>query len=237
MRGERPHAPFELVRGAPGIEQPVGGLDLLGVGHPLAGLLAERGLGVEHLHQQLAAERRQPRGQAAVVVVGPDRLGALEAERPGVELGGGTHDRHAGLLVAGLDRPLDRRRPAPARQQRRMHVEHLVLGEQRLAEQRPVGADQHRLGLGRGDRRARVLGVHVGGLDRLDAEPARVLGQRRRLQPPAAPARAVGPGDHEQRPVWGRGEAVEHLHRELRGAQVDRAHRVQLGNGARGSGG
>ena len=87
MRGQRAHAALELVGGPRRVEQAIGRLDLLGVGDALLGLFAEGRLGVERLDQQLAAERGQPRRQAAVVVVGRDRLGALEADRPGVELG------------------------------------------------------------------------------------------------------------------------------------------------------
>ena len=78
---------------------------------------------------------------------GADRLGGGEAHRPAVETGGEAHDRHAGALVAGHDRALDRRRPAPARQQRGVHVQQLVRGQQRLLDQRPEGAHHQRIRL------------------------------------------------------------------------------------------
>ena len=63
-----------------------------------------------------ADERRRSRRRA-------DRLGLLQAHRARVELGDDAHDADAGVLVAGHDRPLDRRGAAPARQQRRMDVD------------------------------------------------------------------------------------------------------------------
>src|SRR4051812_16749425 len=81
VRRERAHAALQLVGGPARVEEAVGGRDLLGVGDALVGLLAEGGLRVERLDQQLAAQSGQPPCKAAVVVVGPDRLGALEADR------------------------------------------------------------------------------------------------------------------------------------------------------------
>ena len=47
----------------------------------------------------------------------------VSQHRPGIEPCLHLHDRHAGHLVAGEDRALDRRRAAPARQQRGVDVE------------------------------------------------------------------------------------------------------------------
>ena len=88
MRSERAHPALQLLRGPRGVEPPVVGADLLGVGHALVGLLAPRRRIVERLHEQLAAEHGQPGGERAVVVVGVDRLAALEADRARVQLGG-----------------------------------------------------------------------------------------------------------------------------------------------------
>ena len=93
--------------------------------------------------------------------------------------------------VAGHDRALDGRRAAPARQQRRVHVDQLVVGQQRLADQRAERADDDDVGLRRGDPRARVVVVDVLGLVELDAELARRVGDRRRDEPaPAAAGRS-----------------------------------------------
>ena len=71
--------------------------------------------------------------------------------RPGIEPGLHLHDGDAGFGIAGQDRALDRRRAAPARQQRGVdvdaaearHVEH------RLRQDQAVGGDHHDVGADR----------------------------------------------------------------------------------------
>jgi hypothetical protein len=65
--------------------------------------------------------------QGLLRVLGRDRARAGEQHRPGIEAGVHLHDGDAGGVVAGLDRTRNRRRPAPARQQRGVHVEAAVL--------------------------------------------------------------------------------------------------------------
>ena len=60
-----------------------------------------------------------------------------------------------------------------------MHVQHLVLGEQRFLDERAVGADRDRLGLERGDPLSGLLAVHVLRLEDLDAEQPCGLRHRR----------------------------------------------------------
>ena len=96
VRVQRAHDALELDRGPLGIEQAVGGTELLGVGDAVLGLLDERRRLVERAHEQLAAELLQPRGERAVAVVGADRLDAGEAHGAAVEAGGEAHDRDAG---------------------------------------------------------------------------------------------------------------------------------------------
>ena len=141
------------------VEPPLGRVDLVGVGDALLRLLRQlqrAGLGpVERLDQQLAAERREPRRQ---------RAGAC---RPG-RIGSAPRERHRARVealrrcwkivtpvsrVARHQRALDRRRAAPARQQRRVHVQHQVARQQRLLDQLPELADADRLRLGCVDRR------------------------------------------------------------------------------------
>ena len=168
----------------------------------------------------------EPRGERPVRVLRADRLRAHEAHRAAVEPGGDAHDRDAGLLVAGHDRAFDRGGPAPARQQRRMDVEHQVLGQQRLLDQRPERAHADGLGRGGGDPCAGVLVVDRFGLEDLDPERLRPLGDRRRCQAPSAPARTVGARDDERRAVRGVGQALEHGRGEVGRAQIDGAHAV-----------
>ena len=168
VRAQRAHPALELGRRAGRVEGAVGGLDLVRVGDPLGVLLDPRRPLVERLHQQLPAALLQPRGERAVVVLGPDRLAPTQAHRPGVEPGGEPHDRDAGLGVAGHDRPLHGRRAAPARQQRRVDVDDLVAVQQRLLDEHAVGADDERVGLPprRSGRRRRRHGAPRAGSGR-----------------------------------------------------------------------
>jgi hypothetical protein len=171
-------------RWACGVEQPVLGEDLLGVGDAAVGLLDERRGIIERAHEQPATEPLQPRGKRPVGVLGEDRLDGGEAHRAAVQAGGESHDRHPARRVAGHDRPLDRRGTAPARQQGGVHVEYLVLGEQRLLDQRPKRAHDHRLCdlgavAGACDLLARGLVVDALGLGESDPELTRELGHGR----------------------------------------------------------
>ena len=224
VRPERSHGPLELDRRASGVEGAVGGLDLVRVCDLRLVLLGERRPLVERSHQELSAQALEPGGEGPVVVVGPDRLGFSETHGAGVEPLGDPHDRHAGLVVAGHDRPLDRGGAAPARQQRRVHVDHRIGGQQRLLDQHPVRAHAHHLGRHRRDLIEHRRLVELLGLDHVEAERARLYSHRRRGDLPAAALRPVRPRDHENRPVRAGREPLEHHGRELRGAEVDGAH-------------
>jgi hypothetical protein len=226
VRRERAHAPLEQVGALLRVEPAVLGADLVRVGDARVGLIAEGGLQVERLHEQLPAQGGESGRQAAVGVVGTDYLGALRTHRSGVELRRGAHDRYAGLLVPRLDGTLHRSGPAPAGEQRRVHVQHLVLREQRVLDERAVGADRDGLRPNRRDALSSLLAVHVLGLEDLDAEQLRRVRHRRGGDLAAAAATGVGPGDHELRPVRARGEPVEHRGREVGCPQVDRAHQA-----------
>ena len=224
VRVQRPHGALELGSGAAGVELALIPLDLLRVGHAFLPLGLGLGPLVECLDQQPAAQVGQPGGQAAVVVTGVDRLGGAQVDRPGVQLRHRAHDADAGLGVARLDGPLHRRRAAPARQQRRVHVVGLVGRQQRLADDGPVGAHQQRVRPGGGDPLDRGVGVQIVGLGHVDAQLARSLGHRRRLGAPAPPARAVGAREHELRPVGRSGHSFEDRCAEIGGSKEDGAH-------------
>ena len=140
--------PLQLDRRPGRIEQPVGRADLLGIGGCALVLVGERerlaGVDLrERLHEQLGAERLQARRERAVGVVRLDRLVLGQAHGSAVEAGGESHDRHARALVARHDGALHGSRAAPARQQRGVHVQQLVVGQQRLLDQRPERAHDH----------------------------------------------------------------------------------------------
>ena len=77
-----------------------------------------------------------------------------------------------------------------------MHVEHLVVEQQRLLDQHAEGADDERLRLARGDR-ARASGACTPRAGQLEPELARGRGDRRRRELAAASLRAVGARDDE----------------------------------------
>ncbi len=209
---------------AGGVEPSLVALDLRGVGHPLVRLGLGRGTVLENLHQELPAQLGETRGERSVVVVGVYRLGALGEDRPGVELRHRAHDRDAGLRIAGLDGPLHRRRSAPPRQERGVHVEHLVAREKRLADERAVGADQNGVRARGVHLTPAVVRAHVVGLRQLDAQLAGGVGHRGALHAPPAAARAVRAADHQRGRVPGGGKACEHRRGEGGCAHVDRAH-------------
>ena len=112
----------------------------------------------------------------------------------------------------------------PAREQRRVHVQHLVLGQERFPDDRAVRADADDLGLGGGDRDARLIRVQVIGLEQLDPEQAGSL-RRRAPHLAAAATRAVRRRHDQHGAVQGRRETVEHVGGERGRAEVDRLHR------------
>ena len=134
----------------------------------------------------------QPRPQLARGLVEPIGARGARVHRPGVEAGLERHDAHAGLGVAGEDRPLDRRRAPPARQQREVHVHEPVRQrvEQRLREDLAERDDHAELGPGRGDLvddLARLLGR-----EHRQAERLRGLLHRARLGSLPRPRRRSG---------------------------------------------
>jgi hypothetical protein len=223
VRAQRAHGALDVRRRAGRVQRPVGGLDLVRVRDAGLVLLHPRRPLVERADEQVAAQRLEPLSQRPVVVVRPDRRAAGQAHGPRVEALGESHDRDAGLGIAGHDRALDRRGTAPARQQRRVHVDDLVAGEQRLADQHAVRADDEHLGLGRRDPRQHVVGMQRLRLDQVEHELTRGPCHRRRLERAAAAARPVRARDDERRPVGAAGQPLEHGGGERRGPEVDGA--------------
>ena len=229
MRVQRAHDALELDGRTRGIEQAIARLDLLGIRD--AGLVlldeleaAPGGELVERAEQQLAAECREPRGERSIAVASADRLAGAQTDRTAVESCREAHDRDARALVAGDDRALDRRRAAPAGQQRRVHVEQRVRREQRLPDQRTERAHDDGIGFQVGDLRRRRLVVDVLGLLQHEPERAGALGDGRRGQAPPAPARAIRPGQDQRRAVLGAlGESLEDRGGELRRTEIDDA--------------
>ncbi len=108
----------------------------------------------------LRAELGEPIMQAAAGILSADRCADLEQHRPGIQTGFHLHHGDPGFGIARLDGALDRRRTAPAWQQRGVavdaaqtrHVEH------RLRQDQAIGDHHHQIGPQRGQLR---LGIGV----------------------------------------------------------------------------
>ena len=171
--------------------------------------------GGQHLDEQLTPERGELGGELVGRLAG-DRAGRLRAEGTRVDALADPHDRDTGLFIASQDRTLDRRRPAPARQQRCMHVhaagwrhsEHLI------GQDTAIGGDAEHVGLGGAQGAERLLG-HAGGLEHGETELERTHLDRRGLE--LLPARAHGIGArHDERDLEGICKSPERGNGELR---------------------
>ena len=186
MRRECPDTIHELRRRSRGIELAIFGADLLRVRHPFLGLWLETRLVLaEHVAQELGGDLGGSRVDGAGVVPGRHGKRAPRCDRPGVERLDRPVDRDACLLVAGHERPLDRSRAAPARQQRRMDVEPQRALEQLVRDQEPVRTDDDGVGAEL-DRLVEPLR-----LQGRDPESLRDVPGRRRRDPAPPPARLV----------------------------------------------
>ena len=134
--------------------------------------------------------------QRAGGVVGRDRGLERDHHRPGVEPGLHLHQAHAGAGVAGQQRALDRRRAAPARQQRGVDV---PAAQARDAQHGPrqdhaVGDHDHQVRLERRELRPRLGRLEVPGLEHRHVALLRQHLDRAGHQLAAAAGRPVGLG-------------------------------------------
>ena len=237
-RPQRAHA----ARDGRGVLAPIdprlGLVELGGVGDAQRGLCARRQRprfeAVQGLEQRGGTERREPRVQRGRILVGTDRDTALEQHRSGVEARVHLHDGDAGLGVTGEQRALDRRRTAPARQQRRVDVEAAGPRQrERLGGQdQPVGDHHHHIRFPSRQGLAALGGAQRGGLRHRQAVREGEFFDRAMLDAPPAPRGPVGLGEHSHHLVAGGDQRRERRHGELRGPGEDDAH----GWGRRGCG-
>ncbi len=128
--------------------------------------------------------------------IGPDGAGFLQQYRTGIETFIHFHDGDAGFRIARHNRPLDRRRPAPARQERDMNIDATLFGsfQHRCGQDQPIG--DHHGDIGAQLREFRLC-VHVlqrfgmadGQAERLGP---RMHGRRTRLVAPPGRSRRLG---------------------------------------------
>ena len=114
---QRAHLAVELGRRPHPVQVAIGGGQLGGVGDAVLRLGDAGRAPGQGVDQQRHAQLERPGRQVAGVVGLPDRKPGHAVHRAGVQLGHQFDHGHPGLGVAGHQRPLDRRRPAPARQQ------------------------------------------------------------------------------------------------------------------------
>mgnify|MGYP000190324083 CR=1 FL=1 len=155
-RVESAHAAFDLL----GAFVPVNGglalVDLVRVVHALGAL--RRGAQAARRHRpqgiddQPRAQPRQRIVQRGRGVVRPDGQARLKQHIPGIEALVHLHDRDAGFHVTRFDGALDRRRTAPARQQRGVDVQAAQAGR----HEHPARQDQ---AIGRDDQHVKPRGL------------------------------------------------------------------------------
>ena len=143
--------------------------------------------------QHLRAEIGQAVVQLAAGVVFADDERLRQQHRAGVETFLHLHQAHAGVGVAGLDRTLDRRRAAPARQHRGVDVPAAVFRdiENALRQDQAVGDHDHQIRLQCAQRIARDLFLQCFRLQHFDAALQGFEFHRRRRQRPPAARRAI----------------------------------------------
>ena len=179
--------PIELDRRPRPIDAQLCGIDLRRI-HRLAVLRLRRSEpGRERVDEQLRTDRNQLGPQLGGSDPLPDRHDLPGEHTAGVEPVLDLHQAHSRLPVAGQQRPFDRCRTPPARQQREVEVDHRHLGEH-------VGSDQ----LTEGDDHAEVgaepeylVDLMVDG--QTERERSRL--HRARRERAAATAPLVAPGD------------------------------------------
>ena len=158
--------------------------------------------------------------QGSRIFILRDRNAALRQYRTSVETRFHPHDRYAGLAVAREERALDRRRAAPARQQRRMNIQGPLRCDikERRRQEHAVSGDYHSVGAG-----SAHACRHLGGLQRFRLENFQTvpLGEAldragRNLLPAAGGA--IWLGEHQHDVMAGPVQGRERLLRELRSA-------------------
>ena len=120
----------------------------------------------------------------------------LRTVRTGIEVVDHGHDRDACDLIAGEDGALDGSGTAPARQQRRMHVDAALRGdiEHGVGQDGAVGGDRDQVG-GELAHGGDLVGRDAGALAHGDAQLLGTHLDRRRLEGAAARAHGIGTGE------------------------------------------
>jgi hypothetical protein len=85
--------------------------------------------------------------QRTHIVVRRDRDAPLQQHGTGIEPGVHLHDGNPGFRISGKQGTLDRRRPAPARQERRVHVKGAVASRVKKRWRKKQTVRRHHYGI------------------------------------------------------------------------------------------
>ena len=119
-----------------------------------------------------------------------------QGDRAGIQPGLHPHDADAGFRIPRHDRPLDRRRPPPARQQRGVKVETAMARriQHRLRQEEAIGHHHRHIGVQRGQSLAvrRIAKVQRGADLQPQFRSSRTHGRRAFLSAAPGAARRLG---------------------------------------------
>ena len=182
--------------------------------------IVARGPALEDRRHDLGGKVRQPRLQLGCRLAAGQRHRPALDDRPGVELLGHHHQRHAALRVASLDRAGHRRRPAVAREERRVDVQRRSTAQRQEARRHDLAVrdEDEPIGVVAGELLARLVRTQARRRHDADAALSCGGGDRRgsQLEPPAG--RPIRLADDEQL-VGEIGHALEQRHAEGAGAE------------------
>ena len=168
------------------------------------------------LQQQLGPHLAEATAQLVRGLVRPDRGHGTRVDGTGVEALFQFHQAHAGFGVPGQDRPFHGRGTPPARQERKVDVDHWDDSQYIWLDQPPIGDNNPELGAGRN---------HVGwGVRDRQAQLLRRLLHRARARLETATPPGIRAGYHEADVVACAGQRPKRLGRHLGGAEEGEPH-------------
>ena len=181
---------------------------------------------VDGLNHGLRAQHGKAVMQAAAGVGGGNRRSHLEQHRAGIQSGFHLHYGDAAFTVTRLHGALDRRRAAPARQQRGMAVDAAQTRgvQHHLRQDQSIGHHNHQVRLQRGQFGLCFRRPQGGGLVHRNAVLDGQLLDRAGHQLVAAAGRAVRLGVDGDDLMLGAEQGLEVFGGELRGASKDDTH-------------
>ena len=164
---------------------------------------------------------------------------SIEANTNGVQHVAGIesfvhlHDADAGLVIAGFDRPLNRRGSTPSGQQGCVDIPAAMHrhGQYFSRQDQAVGHHDHEVWLKVCEKRPGVIRAQCFGLVDLEPRLPGNLLDRAGLQSTPAPGRPVGLREHRNGPVTGAQQGLQGRNGEIWRARENDAQRAFWGHG------